>query len=195
VTEQEEAENIYMIKQVALHIEFFSKCDGSFAGVIYWLDDYSTGAPVARHTKVLISKYHEHSMFKPMTECLVLQKRELAELPMYIKWDTGVTSTRSPCEPVKIEYVLLHPAVKGAPSTMCKNQIKHNPEDCWAVWGDEVKPDGTANFNVLSKNDCNTLIPAYLSLRLNYSMLPQHMVPNPNCVLRGPKRMRNMYCM
>jgi hypothetical protein len=45
VTEQEEAENIYMSKQVALRMEFFSKCNGNFAGVIYWYDEYSTGAP------------------------------------------------------------------------------------------------------------------------------------------------------
>jgi hypothetical protein len=142
VTEQEEAENIYMSKQVALHAAFFSMCDGNFAGVIYWHDEYSTGAPVARRTKVVIPKYHEHCIYEPTTECMVLQKKELAELqvPTYIKWDAGVTSTRSPCEPVKIEYVLLHPEVKGAtPATVCKNRSKQNPENWWAMWGDEVK--------------------------------------------------------
>jgi hypothetical protein len=87
VTERKEAENIYMARQEALCTEFYSKCDGNFAGVIYW---HATVQPVARLTTVMVSKYREYNMYEPTTECTVLQKRDLLELqvPTCIKWDT-----------------------------------------------------------------------------------------------------------
>jgi hypothetical protein len=40
LTEQEEAERNYQNEQVTLRTEFYSKCDGNFAGVIYWSERY-----------------------------------------------------------------------------------------------------------------------------------------------------------
>jgi hypothetical protein len=105
---------------------------------------------------------------------------------LHTKWNTEATCTCSTCGPAKIEYELLHPAVKGATlATLCENCAKDNPQNWWAVWGVEVKPPGTNKFNVLSMNYYSTLVPGYLSLCSNYSSL-NHMVPNLNKVLRNP---------
>jgi hypothetical protein len=40
LTEQEEAEKTYLDEQVTLRTEFYSKCDGNFAGVIHWSERY-----------------------------------------------------------------------------------------------------------------------------------------------------------
>ena len=40
MTEHEEAERNYHNEQAVLRTEFYSKCDGNFAGVIHWNDRY-----------------------------------------------------------------------------------------------------------------------------------------------------------
>jgi hypothetical protein len=137
---------------------------------------------------VRFPKFHEDSTYEPTKECTARQKRKLAVLqaPTCVKWNTEVTCTCSTCGPAKIDYALLHPAVKGATlATLCENRANDNPPNWWAVWGVEVKPPSTNKFNVLSRNDYSTLVPGYLSLRSNYSTL-HCMMPNPNKVLRDP---------
>jgi hypothetical protein len=182
VTEQEEADKIYHKKQALLRTEFYSKCYGNFAGVIYWNERYSPVVAMGRRGMVRVPKFHDYFTYEPTKECTARQKRELAVLqaPTFVKWNTEVTCTCSTCGPAKIEYVLLHPAVKGATqATSCENSAKGNPQNWWAVWAAKVKPAGTNKFNVLRRNDYSTLVPEYLSLRSNYSTL-HRMVPNPN---------------
>jgi hypothetical protein len=111
---------------------------------------------------VRIPKFHEDSTFEPMKECTARQKRDLAVLqaPTYAKCNTEAHCTCPTCGPVRIEYPLLHPAVKGPTlATMCENRAKDNPQNWWAVWGVEVNSAGTNKFNVLSRNDYSTLVP------------------------------------
>jgi hypothetical protein len=76
---------------------------------------------------VRIPTFHEDSAYEPTKECTARQKREPAVLqaPTYLKWNTEVACTCSTCGPVKIEYALLHPAVKGTTlATLCENRAK-----------------------------------------------------------------------
>jgi hypothetical protein len=128
--EQEEAERNYQNEQVTLRTEFYSKCDSNFAGVIYWSERYPPVPAASRRGMVRIPKFHEDSTYEPMKECTARQKRDLAVLQAstYVKWNTEATCTCPTCGPVKIEYALLHPAVKGDTlATMCENRAKDNP--------------------------------------------------------------------
>jgi hypothetical protein len=132
VMEQEEAERKYQNEQVTLRTEFYSKCDGNFAGVIHWSERYPPVPAAGRSGMVRIPKFHADSTYEPTKEFTTRQKRDLAVLqaPTYVKWNTEVTCTCSTCGPVKIEYALLHPAVKGATlATVCEKRAKDNPQN------------------------------------------------------------------
>jgi hypothetical protein len=114
--EQEEAEKKHLDEQVTLRsTEFYSKCDGNFAGVIHWSERYPPVPAIWRREMVRFPKFHEDSAYEPTKECTARQKRvEVLQAPTYVKWNTEATCTCSTCGLVKIEYALLHPEVKGA---------------------------------------------------------------------------------
>jgi hypothetical protein len=110
--EQEESEMEYHNEQVILRTEFYSKCDGNFAGVIHWNDRYPPVPGVERCDMVRIPKFHKYSTYEPTKECTSRHKRylDVLQAPTYVKWNTEVSCTCSTCGPVKIAYALLHPA-------------------------------------------------------------------------------------
>jgi hypothetical protein len=76
--EQEETEKKYLDEQVSLCTEFYSKCDGSFAGVIHWGKRYPpVPAAVGRRQMVRIPKFHVDSTYEPTKECTARRKENL----------------------------------------------------------------------------------------------------------------------
>jgi hypothetical protein len=69
MTEQEEAEKKYLDRQATLRTEFYSKCDGNFAGVIHWSERYPPVPAVGKREMVRIPKFHEDSTYEPTKEC------------------------------------------------------------------------------------------------------------------------------